>query len=231
MSPIRLALVALVALGALVTPARTQSIQPPPLPSSGPTTLPETIPLFPLPDVAIFPNVAKPFNIYEERYRTMLTDAIAGDQVIGLVMLRPGFESDYEGRPPVYAIGCAATIVDYQLQSNGQYYLVLRGLMKFRILSEDQSRPYRVARVEPLPEVVEPGDRPALTAQRDRIVKLLLDVIPTALAPPIEVTDEDVINILAQRLPMATADRQVLLEKDGLLARSETLIDLLELMR
>jgi len=215
----------------MVVSARTQSISPPPLPSAGLTTLPDTIPLFPLPDVAIFPNVAKPFNIYEERYRTMMTDAIAGDQVIGLVMLRPGFESDYEGRPPVYEIGCAATIEDYQLQPNGQYYLVLRGLMKFRIISEDQSRPYRVARVEPLPEVVDPAERPALTAQRERIVRLLLDAIPTALEPPIEVTDEDVINMLAQRLPITTADRQVLLEKDGFFARSQTLIDLLELMR
>jgi Lon protease-like protein len=208
------------------------SAQPVPTPPvQDPLTLPATIPLFPLPDVAIFPNIAKPFNIYEPRYRTMMVDAIAGDRVIGLVMLRPGFEADYEGRPPVYEIGCAATIVDYQLQPNGQYYLVLRGLMKFRILSEDQSRPYRLAQVEPLPEAVAVSERSALTAQRDRLVKLLLEVIPSALPPPIEVSDEDVINTMAQRLPMTTADRQVLLEKNGLFERSETLYDLLQLMR
>ena len=193
--------------------------------------LPAAIPLFPLPDIGLFPNISQPFNIFEPRYREMIADALEGDRIIGMVMLRPGFEADYDGRPPVYGIGCAGTIVDHELLPDGRYAIVLRGLVKFRIVSEDQSRPYRLAAVEPLPETIDDEMRLKLKAQRDRVVTVLLEVAPNAQAPPPAVADEDVINTLAQLLPMEPADRQVLLEKDGPFERSETLLDLLELMR
>ena len=193
--------------------------------------LPDSIPLFPLPDIGLFPGVSQPLHIFEPRYRAMMADALEGDRVIGMVMLRPGFEADYDGRPPVYAIGCAGTIEHYELLPDGRYAVVLRGLTKFRILSEDQSRPYRLARVEPLPEVVDPTMRARLPEQRKRLVALLLEIAPGSTAPPLEVSDEDVINTLAQLLPMEPADRQVLLESNGLLERSETLLTLLALMR
>jgi len=193
--------------------------------------LPDSIPLFPLPDIGLFPGVTQPLHIFEPRYRAMIADALEGDRVIGMVMLRPGFEADYDGRPPVYAIGCAGTIENYELLPDGRYAVVLRGLVKFRILSEDQSQRYRVANVEALPEVVDPAMRAKLPAQRERLVTLLLEVAPGATAPPLEVSDEDVINTLAQLLPIEPADRQVLLESDSIFARSETLLTLLGLMR
>src|SRR5213594_509810 len=70
-------------------------------------TIPSTIPIFPLEDATLFPNVSRPLYIFEPRYRAMVSDALKGDRVIGMVLLRPGHEADYEGRPPVYPIGCA----------------------------------------------------------------------------------------------------------------------------
>ncbi|MEQ1731817.1 MAG: LON peptidase substrate-binding domain-containing protein, partial [Vicinamibacterales bacterium] len=67
--------------------------------------LPTTIPLFPLPNVAVLPYLQLPLHIFEPRYREMLTDAMASDHVVGLVQLQPGFEADYEGRPPIFSIG------------------------------------------------------------------------------------------------------------------------------
>ena len=72
--------------------------------------LPPTIPLFPLPNVVLFPNVLLPLHIFEPRYRDLVRDALAGDQVIGMVLLRPGYEGDYDGRPPIYSVGCAGLI-------------------------------------------------------------------------------------------------------------------------
>src|SRR6266852_6320835 len=69
--------------------------------------LPATIPIFPLGDAMLFPNVSRPLLIFEPRYRAMVADAVKGDRLIGMVTLRPGFEADYEGRPPIYPIGCA----------------------------------------------------------------------------------------------------------------------------
>ena len=72
--------------------------------------LPPTIPLFPLPNVVLFPGVFLPLHIFEERYRALTRDALAGDRIIGMALLRPGFEGDYAGRPPIYPVGCAGVI-------------------------------------------------------------------------------------------------------------------------
>jgi len=61
--------------------------------------LPSTIPLFPLPNVVLFPNVCLPLHIFEPRYREMVADVLDADRIIGMVLLRPGWEGEYEGRP------------------------------------------------------------------------------------------------------------------------------------
>ena len=54
--------------------------------------LPSTIPLFPLPNVVLFPSVCLPLHIFEPRYREMTADALDGDRIIGMVLLRPGWD-------------------------------------------------------------------------------------------------------------------------------------------
>ena len=66
--------------------------------------------IFPLPNVVLFPNVFLPLHVFEPRYRAMVADALNGDRMIGMVLLRPGWEGEYEGRPPIYAVGCAGLI-------------------------------------------------------------------------------------------------------------------------
>ena len=61
--------------------------------------LPPVIPVFPLPNVVLFPGVFLPLHIFEPRYRAMTRDALAGDRIIGISCCRPGFEADYERRP------------------------------------------------------------------------------------------------------------------------------------
>ena len=99
--------------------------------------LPPTIPIFPLPNVVLFPNVFLPLHIFEPRYRQMVDDALNGDRIIGMVLLRPGWEGDYEGRPPVYPIGCAGVITHAERLADGRFNIVLRGMEKFRITGED----------------------------------------------------------------------------------------------
>jgi Lon protease-like protein len=191
--------------------------------------LPATIPIFPLQDVMLFPNVPRPLHIFEPRYRAMVADALKGDRIIGMVLLRPGWETDYEGRPPVYAIGCAGVITESNELSDGRYIIVLQGLVKFRIQSEDQSRPYRLARVEALPEPPNEKERAALRERRSRLMALLAASDVRGSAPPAPgLPDEDLVNALAQHLDLEPGDRQALLERNGALARSDQLIELLE---
>src|SRR5258708_38676801 len=72
--------------------------------------LPPTIPIFPLPNVVLFPNVFLPLHIFETRYRQMVDSALSGDRIVGMVLPRPGWEGDYEARPPVYPIGAPGVI-------------------------------------------------------------------------------------------------------------------------
>lgn len=190
--------------------------------------LPTTIPIFPLPDASLFPKVSRPLHIFEPRYRAMVSDALNGDRIIGMVMLGPGYEADYDGRPPVHAIGCAGVITDVTKLPDGRYNIVLRGLVKFRIASEDQSRTYRVARIEALPESPTDEDLAALRTMRQQLEALLSSLAPGSEMPPPEISDEEVVNTIAQYWDLDPTDRQQLLERDGALSRSRGLIDLLK---
>ena len=190
-------------------------------------TLPASIPLFPLPDVTLFPNSTQPFHVFEPRYRAMVADALAGDSIIGMVLLRPGFEAEYEGRPPVYSIGCAGIIVASEELPDGRFNIVLGGLVKFRILGEDQSRPYRLAEVEALPETLTESDQPLLAQQRRQLEEALRSAMPGARLPPATLSDAEVVDALSLALPLDPARRQELLELDGPLERASRLVALL----
>lgn len=194
--------------------------------------LPPTIPLFPLPNVVLFPQVFLPLHIFEPRYREMVTDALAGDRIIGMVLLQHGWESDYDGRPAIYPIGCAGLITNAERLTDGRFNIVLRGLAKFRVASEDASRSYRIASVETIVEPPVEGDREALREARRRLETLLVPQpsgrgVDTTM--PSSMSDEDLVNALAQYLDLEPLEKQALLERDGLLARCRSLIELLEM--
>jgi len=195
--------------------------------------LPPSIPIFPLPNVVLFPNVFLPLHIFEPRYRQMVDDALKGDRIIGMVLLRPGWEAAYEGRPPVYEIGCAGVITHAERLADGRFNIVLRGMEKFRIAGEDSGRPYRLARVESIDEAFARGSGTDMRAERRRLETLLVPQPEgqTQRDPkvPSSMSDEDLVNALAQYLEFEPVEKQALLERDGLLDRCRSLIELLEM--
>jgi len=194
--------------------------------------LPPTIPLFPLPNVVLFPNVFLPLHIFEPRYRAMLGDALAGDRIIGMTLLMPGYEADYEGRPAVYPVGCAGVITHSERLPDGRSNVVLRGIEKFRIIEENASKEYRLARVEPLAEATSDADKVRLKQRRHRLEALLAAAIERGGADPRfppQIPDEDLVNALSQYLGLDPVEQQALLVRDGILARCDGLIELLEM--
>jgi Lon protease-like protein len=194
--------------------------------------LPSPIPIFPLPNIVLFPNVFLPLHIFEARYRTMVTDALAGDRMIGMVLLQPGYREDYEGRPPVYPVGTAGVITHAEPLPDGRFNIVLRGVEKFRIVDEDASKPYRLALVDGVPEMVRDTDRDRLRHQRRRLEAVLKAGVERAAAAPqfpSAMPDEELVNALAQYLALEPIERQALLEREGVLARAQGLAELLEM--
>jgi Lon protease-like protein len=193
----------------------------------------DLLPVFPLPNVVLFPNVFLPLHIFEPRYRDMVADALSADRMIGMVLLRPGWEHDYEGRPPVYAIGCSGVVTHAERLGDGRYNIVLRGVERFRIREEDHSRSYRRARIEPLVErEMGPRDRAEIRTCRSKLESLLTPAVDRAGADPrmpAAMSDEDLVNALAQYLDLEPLEKQALLEQPCLLSRASSLVELLEM--
>jgi len=191
----------------------------------------DLLPLFPLPNVVLFPNVFLPLHIFEPRYREMVADAAASDRMIGMVLLRPGWERDYEGRPAIYPIGCSGVMTHVEKLPDGRYNLVLRGLERFRILEEDHERSYRRATIEPLHEQSLPHqDRIAIRRYREKLETMLAPaIIGNEAKIPAAMSDEDLINALAQYLDLEPLEKQALLEKESLMSRAGSLVELLEM--
>jgi hypothetical protein len=193
---------------------------------------PPTLPLFPLPNVVLFPGVFLPLHVFEARYRAMTEDALAGDRMIGMSLLKPGFEAEYEGRPPIYPVGCVGLITHAERLPDGRFHIVLQGVERFRVQEEDGSRVYRLALIERLGgDLPSPADAATLRGLRDRIEHLLVPLVERGgeLTVPPTMTDADVIHALAQYLDLAVIEKQALLECDTLVSRATALADLLEM--
>lgn len=92
--------------------------------------------VFPLPQAVLFPGTAIPLHIFEPRYRALVRDCLAGDRVMALVQLQPGWVEDALARPPMQEMACAGTIVAHEQLSDGKFNIVLQGLVRVRILAE-----------------------------------------------------------------------------------------------
>lgn len=196
--------------------------------------LPFSLPIFPLPTVVLFPNVFLPLHIFEPRYRQMITDTLAGDRIIGMVLLRPGHDEEYEGAPPIYATGCSGLITHAEKLDDGRYNLILRGLEKFSIHSEELpavGRLYRNAVITPIDERVRADDRDELREQRKKLQTLLTPLFNGGLDGrlPEAMPDEDLVNALAQYLEFDPMEKLALLERNGALARCRAMVELLEM--
>ncbi len=196
--------------------------------------LPESIPIFPLPNVVLFPNVFLPLHIFEPRYCQMFAEALAGDRMIGMVLLRPGYEADYQGRPPVYATGCSGLITHAERLDDGRYDVVLRGIEKFTIAHEEDTavgRLYRIAVVTAEDEPVRDHERDELRRQRQRLEEVLAPLVRDKLQKylPREMPDEDLVNALAQYLEFAPIEKLALLQQRGVVARCRSMVELLEM--
>lgn len=193
----------------------------------------DLLPLFPLPNVVLFPGVFLPLHVFEPRYREMVADALDGDRIIGMVLLKPGWEGAYEGRPPIFPIGCTGVMTHVERLPDGEYNIVLRGIERVRVTGENHDLSYRRALVQPLAETpLSADDRAAVRQHRHTLEALLAARVDargaesraTAVMP-----DEDLVNALAQYLDLEALEKQALLEHDSLRTRAQALIELLEM--
>lgn len=107
-----------------------------------------TIPLFPLSTVVFFPNTLLPLHVFEPRYKQMVHDVSKSEGIIGMALLKPGWEANYYGNPEVFDVVGMGRIVSSEVFGDGRINIVLYGLKRVKIIEITKESPYRVARVE-----------------------------------------------------------------------------------
>lgn len=147
------------------------------------------IPIFPLPDLALFPNTLLPLHIFEPRYRAMVTDSLARDRRLAIVGLKPGYEGDYAGRPAVHEVAGLGRIVKCERMATGRFNILLKGEMRVRIERELPSDTlYRLAQSVELPDAGAERDAvPSLLDEVKRACRRILEAVRRA-TPEMEET-------------------------------------------
>ena len=109
--------------------------------------LPTIIPIFPLPNLVLFPGLSVPLHIFEPRYREMIADVANAHAIVGMTLLKGDWEADNRAFPDIFEVGCAGKIGGLMKLADGRYNLVLEGLGEFRIIREIRESSYRQAEV------------------------------------------------------------------------------------
>lgn len=154
--------------------------------------------LFPLPNLVVFPHVMQPLHIFEPRYRAMLEEALAGDRLIGMTLLAPGWETDYDGRPPLRPAGCLCRVATWHQTNEGSYNVLVLGLRRMMIRRElPPQKSFRVAEVDLSEDVYA-----ELTAsERPDVQRRLLEAFKQVL-PRIPEAGEQLDELLGSQVPL-----------------------------
>ncbi len=192
--------------------------------------LPETIRIFPLSEVVLFPDTLLPLHVFEPRYRKLLADALDGDRTIGMVLLK---DSEAQPLPTVYPVGCAGTIVEHKPFADGRSLVVLKGTVKFRIRRElPAAEPYRVVEAQALYEGPPPMDK--VRGWRDELHGHVSELVRAVSgeADAVERLFENLdllamTNSLSASLPLDVLEKQSLLECPTVEARERRLAEFL----
>lgn len=190
--------------------------------------LPPLLPLFPLPNVVLFPRMPLPLHVFEPRYRSLVADTLDGQRAIGMVLLKAGWEANYYGRPPVYEVGCAGLIERCERFEDGRYNVLLKGVARFRIAGERSGFPYRLAEARYSGDIM--GDLSALESLRERVSASLEKVghAEALLEAQVRLPHDVYVNAACQALDLSPVEKQSLLDCDSISERYTRLLEILE---
>ena len=198
--------------------------------------LPDILPIFPLPNVVLMPNSSLPLFIFEERYKEMVQDCMAGDRYLSVALLKKGWEQE-AGTPRPYPVAGFGRIVHASRLPNDCMDIVIQGMGRIRMLDFHDDRAYLCATVEVLRPTYAPGQN--LTAQAETMKQRFLDLLDlkriTApelrtslrlLASPI-----DLVFFIMARLPIDLYTKQEILQTPAVAEQITRIINILDMSR
>jgi len=191
------------------------------------------VPIFPLPNVVLFPYTALPLRIFEDRYQRMIESALSEERLIAITLLKPGWEPQYDKRPAVHEMVCLGRITADERFESGEYNIVVTGIHRGVITEELQTDlPYRTAQLELYRDFysVDP-----LVNRDVRHHELLLNfrkLFPQSRADSLfsQVLEADIplgvtCDLLAAAVSLPLSGKQMLLEELDVDSRSDLLLE------
>jgi len=201
----------------------------------GLSAFPGALPLFPLSGALLLPHGHLPLNIFEPRYLSMVEEALGVGRIIGMVQPKAACNDPVPDDAPLYPVGCAGRIISFEETETGHLFIALRGLCRFRVERElPLEKGFRRAEVNysefPADLHEDEGyipDRPRLIAAVRQFFELKdIEVDWQAIN---EASDETLVTSLAMICPLASREKQALLESSGVSERGELLSSLMEM--
>jgi Lon protease-like protein len=195
--------------------------------------------LFPLPNLVLFPHVVQGLHLFEPRYRHLAADTLAGDGLFALAVLKPGWESDYDGAPALESYACLGHVLRHEKLPDGRYNLHLRGVTRIRLHEEiETDSPYRLARSTVVPDVLS-DDVPALAAARKALAAAVFARVESPSGTHKQLTElfasesplGHVCDVLAYALPLSHDLKYSLLAEARPLERAAILTNALGAVR
>ena len=194
--------------------------------------MPSCIPVFPLPNVVLFPRTYLPLHIFEPRYREMVADVAAGGRCMGITLLKEGWEEDYYGTPAMFPIGCVGRLVTVHKFPGGRSDILLQGLERYEIRQEVGGKSYRLAEIQ-----LKALDKASTLDQalRGELIRALNEYVAThddgyrwQGTFPLDANDEVLVNSLSTYLDFTPLEKQFLLEAESLRQQAHRLHDLIQ---
>ena len=198
--------------------------------------LPALLPIFPLPNVVLMPNASLPLYIFEERYKEMVRDCLAGEPYLSVALLQKGWEQQ-PGTPRPYPIAGFGRITRAVRRPNDCMDIVVQGMGRIEMLDFDEHRAYLRAAVRTLSPT--PLDQALIAPQADAMRQQFFDLLDhkgvaadqlrtqlKLLASPI-----DMVFFIASHLPLEPHAQQEVLQTLAIEEQIARLTQMLGMMR
>ncbi|MFQ5667661.1 MAG: LON peptidase substrate-binding domain-containing protein [Candidatus Binatia bacterium] len=192
---------------------------------------PAIIPVFPLPNVVLFPGVPLPLHIFEPRYRAMVREASAGSEIIGMALLRGDWRHHYHERPEIFATGCAGKLANVEALPDGKFNILLHGVREFTIRRHIFDKPYRQAEVAWRSRRTGTLDEACRASLIDLLTRFLAVEPPTPAYRVLHdgsLSDDLLVNFFSYALEIPPLEKQGLLDATTLAGRAKRLIEIME---
>jgi len=199
---------------------------------------PFVLPVFPLTGTLLLPGTLLPLNVFEARYRHLVSDVLKEDSLLGLVQpLDPSLDNfgqvdDPNDPPTLQSIGCVGQIDRSELQSDGRYQILVRGLVRFRTIGEAEVvRGYRRFRVDCEDFLGDPDEIDAYRNPKRVLVALEAfgkkHELEFDFDSLVNLSGVTLVNALSSALPFSPLEKQALLEAPDIEQREQVMLTLM----